>query len=65
MQDLLTTRKEIAAGILSFKESDFDKTGTHPAFGQMNLMQWLNFFLLHEAQHLFTVFKLGAELKKL
>ena len=64
MQDLLTTRKEMAAGIISFKESDYTKTGQHPAFGKMNLLQWLNFFLLHEAHHLFTIFKLGAELRK-
>ena len=64
MQDLLTTRKEMCAVILSFKEADLAKTGTHPAFGQMNLIQWLNFFLLHEAHHLFTIFKLSAELRK-
>jgi uncharacterized damage-inducible protein DinB len=64
MQDLLTTRKEIASGILSFKEADFKKSGLHPAFGKMTLVQWLNFFLLHEAHHLFTIFKLAAELKK-
>jgi DinB superfamily len=64
MQDLLTTRKEITKGILSFPASDLAKKGTHPAFGTMNLMQWLNFFLLHEAHHLFTIFKLSAELKK-
>jgi uncharacterized damage-inducible protein DinB len=64
MQDMLTTRKDMSAAILSFKEEDLAKTGTHPAFGQMNLIQWVNFFLLHEAHHLFTVFRLGAELKK-
>jgi uncharacterized damage-inducible protein DinB len=64
MQDLLTIRKDMSAGMLSFQESDFDKTGNHPAFGQMNLMQWINFFLLHEAHHLFTIFKLAAELRK-
>ena len=64
MQDLITTRKEMAAGIISFKETDYDKSGQHPLFGQMNLIQWLNFFLLHEAHHLFTIFKLAAELKK-
>jgi uncharacterized damage-inducible protein DinB len=64
MQDLLSTRKELAAGILLFKESDLTRTGRHPAFGQLNLLQWLNFFLLHEAHHLFTVFRLAAELRK-
>jgi uncharacterized damage-inducible protein DinB len=65
MQDLITTRKEMAADILSFKESDFVRTGQHLAFGKMNLVQWLNFFLLHEAHHLFTIFRLAAELKKM
>lgn len=64
MQDLLTTRKEMSAGILSFKETDLEKTGIHPKYGKMNIVQWLNFFLLHEAHHLFTIFKLTAELKK-
>jgi hypothetical protein len=31
----------------------------------MNMVQWFNFFLLHEAHHLFTIFKLAAELRKL
>src|SRR5436190_4296554 len=64
MQDLLTTRKEMAAEILSFRESDYDKTGCHPVFGKMNLLQWLNFFLLTEAINFFIFFNLAAELKK-
>lgn len=65
MQDLLTTRKEMTAEIVSFKETDFDKRGTHIVYGKMNLHQWLNFFLLHEAHHLFIIFKLAAEIKKI
>ncbi|HYM94193.1 MAG TPA: DinB family protein [Chitinophagaceae bacterium] len=64
MKDLLGTRKEMAAVFLSFKPEDYQKPGQHPAFGQMTLLQWMNFFLLHEAHHLFTIFKLAAELKK-
>lgn len=64
MQDLLTIRKEMATGILTFKETDFQKTAVHPAYGKMNLLMWLHFFLLHEAHHLFTIFKLGGMLKK-
>lgn len=64
MQDYITIRKEMAAGILSFNEMDYGKTGMHPSFGKMNLLQWLNFFLLHEAHHFFTIFKLAAELRK-
>ncbi len=64
MQDFITTRKEMAGRLLSLGPDDMNKTAVHPVFGQMNLPQWLNFFLLHEAHHLFTIFKLGAELRK-
>jgi uncharacterized damage-inducible protein DinB len=64
MQDLLHIRKEMSAGLFSFTENHLKKTGQHPVFGKMNLVQWLNFFLLHEAHHLFTIFKMAAMLKK-
>lgn len=64
MQNMLSTRKEMAAGLLSFNENDLQKTGEHPLYGKMNLVQWLNFFLLHESHHLFTIFKMAATLKK-
>ncbi len=64
MQDMITVRKQMSAEISSFPPSDLVKTGIHPVFGKMTILQWLNFFLLHEAHHLFTIFKLAAELKK-
>ncbi|HMK27401.1 MAG TPA: DinB family protein [Chitinophagaceae bacterium] len=64
MGNLITTRKEMSMGSLSIKEKDLQRTGTHPTFGTMTIAQWLNFFLLHEAHHIFTVFKMAAELKK-
>jgi uncharacterized damage-inducible protein DinB len=64
MGDMITIRKQTAAEITAFPPGDLAKTGTHPVFGQLTLLQWLNFFLLHEAHHLFTIFKLAAELKK-
>lgn len=65
MGDMITIRKQMAAEITAFPPDDLVKTGTHPVFGQLTFLQWLNFFLLHEAHHLFTIFKLAAELKKL
>jgi uncharacterized damage-inducible protein DinB len=64
MQDLLSTRKDMSASILNFTEADLMKVGFHPVYGKMNLPQWLNFFLLHESHHLFTIFKMAAVLKK-
>lgn len=31
------------------------RTGTHPTFGKMTVPEWIEFFLLHEAHHLYIV----------
>jgi uncharacterized damage-inducible protein DinB len=64
MKDLLGTRKDLASLFVSLKQEDFSRTGEHPVFGKLTILQWLNFFLLHEAHHLLTIFKLAAELRK-
>jgi uncharacterized damage-inducible protein DinB len=64
MKDMFSFRKEMAAELILFPTSDLIKPGTHPVYGKLSLVQWLHFFLLHEAHHLFTIFKLTAELKK-
>src|SRR5205814_2042428 len=54
MNDLIAARRELIGKIFSLKQEQLKYTGIHPVFGEMNLIQWLNFFLLHEAHHLFT-----------
>lgn len=63
MHDYIAIRKELAADMLTLPETDHHKTGVHQAFGIMTLAQWINFFLLHEAHHHFTIFRLTASLK--
>ena len=64
MEDLFVTRKGLSTEILSFKEADLMKEARHATYGKMNLLLWLHFFLLHEAHHLFTIFRLSMELRK-
>jgi uncharacterized damage-inducible protein DinB len=63
LQDLITTRKQITAEIHHYTDANLKKCGEHPAFGKMNISEWLNFFLLHEAHHLFAIFKMAGILK--
>ena len=63
IQDLLTTRKEMASGIEKFDDKDLEKKAYHSVYGGMNMISWLNFFLLHEAHHLFAIFKLAASIR--
>ena len=37
-----------------------ERTGRHPLFGRMTISEWTEFFLLHEAHHLFSIMKLAA-----
>ena len=45
-------------------ETLLTKTGLHPRYGLMTGRQWTEFFLLHEAHHLFTIFMLVQDLRK-
>jgi len=64
IQDLIKTRRIIAAYVLGLKDDALKRSGVHPVFGSMDIAYWMNFFLLHEAHHLFTIFKLSAEVKR-
>jgi len=64
MQDLITTRRELIDKIFSLREDQVLRKGRHPVFGNMSIVQWLNFFVLHESHHLFTIFKLVPQLRK-
>ena len=49
------TRRELISLLEDLPSTAWARTGTHPVFGEMKLVVWLEFFLLHEAHHLLTV----------
>jgi len=51
---LRTLRGELVAFVRSLSPAVSARTGLHPAFGEMDVAAWLDFFLLHEAHHLYT-----------
>jgi uncharacterized damage-inducible protein DinB len=51
-------RAKLMAHLRSLSEEDFERTGVHPKFGTMSLSLWLEFFLVHEAHHLYVVLQL-------
>ncbi len=48
-------RSELVGIVEQLSPSDFSRVGVHPLFGEMTLVEWLEFFLLHEAHHLLAV----------
>ena len=52
-------RKKITGVIFKLNENELQKVGSHQKFGVMNVVEWIEFFLLHEAHHIYTIFKLS------
>ncbi len=51
-------RAKLIVRLRSMNEAEFHRTGVHPKFGPMDLSQWLEFFLIHEAHHLYAILPL-------
>ena len=57
--DILSTdRKKLWISLQGLKEEQLHRKGTHLKFGTMNIPQWTEVFLLHEAHHLWTMLQL-------
>lgn len=54
-------RTKILDFISGLEAADLKKTGVHPKFGTLTLVQWIEFFVLHEAHHIFSIFQLAHE----
>jgi len=64
IRELNIDRKTLTSLIVSLTERELQRKGRHPKFGNLTILEWTGFFLLHEAHHLFTIFRLarGGEL---
>jgi uncharacterized damage-inducible protein DinB len=52
-------RQLFISHLLSLTKDQLSRTGIHPVLGSMALAEWIEFFLLHEAHHIMTIFKLA------
>lgn len=59
MNRLNGNRRQILELITNLPDDELLLQGTHPKFGKMTITEWTEFFLLHEAHHLFTIFRLA------
>jgi uncharacterized damage-inducible protein DinB len=55
---LASLREMLVTKLKSLSTEDYARTGIHPKFGAMTLALWLEFFLVHEAHHLYVVLQL-------
>ncbi len=53
LRRLKDARRRLIEWVTSLSRDQVSRTGLHPTFGEMSIPQWLEFFLLHEAHHLY------------
>lgn len=57
--ELQRRMREERAGLIeriaALSPAQFGRRGRHPLFGALSLREWLEFFLLHEAHHLYRI----------
>lgn len=58
LHDLTVERNIITDYLMTLPDAAIIKTGHHPIYGPMTITEWTEFFLLHEAHHLFSIFML-------
>jgi uncharacterized damage-inducible protein DinB len=51
-------RSEINFLIESLNDIQIQRKGRHPRFGNLSIVEWLEFFTLHESHHIFAIFQL-------
>jgi hypothetical protein len=68
LKDLLTELDErrtiISSTLEGMNEERLSRTAIHQRFGILNGCGWAEFFLLHEAHHLYAIFTLTQEIRK-
>lgn len=52
---LVALRRELTALVEGLDDLQVERVGLHPVFGALTVRQWLEFFLLHEAHHLYVI----------
>ncbi len=60
-EKLQTQRKQLIRQVERLSDGELARTGKHSRLGEMTIVQWLEFFLLHEAHHLLAVLQRTRE----
>ena len=65
VNEVLAGLRDLRAQMLELveklSEAELSRTAVHSRFGEMTLIEWLEFFLLHEAHHLLAVMQRARE----
>jgi uncharacterized damage-inducible protein DinB len=63
LKKISADREVIFNLITKLSPDKLDRKGRHTKYGRLDILEWTEFFLLHEAHHLFAIFQLTHTLK--
>jgi hypothetical protein len=55
LEKIRALRSALSARVEALTGEELERIGVHPAFGRMRLKLWIEFFLVHEAHHLYVI----------
>lgn len=64
LRRLRAARAQLLDWVDALSEKDARRVGVHPQFGEWDIPRWLEFFLLHEAHHLYFMVRRLAQAKQ-
>lgn len=56
--DFLSGRHRLTSRLRALSPAELRQTARYPVYGRLDVGGWTEFFLLHEAHHLFTMLRL-------
>jgi hypothetical protein len=60
-EELNKDRLILTSLLTKMGNAELKRVGVHQKFGKLTVLDWTEFFLLHEAHHLFTIFRLAHD----
>jgi len=61
IEELNKDRITLTGLLTKMGDKELRRVGVHPKFGKLTVLDWTEFLLLHEAHHLFTIFRLAHD----
>jgi hypothetical protein len=64
LERLRRRRGDLVARVAAMVPEEAGRTGVHSRYGEMDVTAWIEFFLVHEAHHLYVVMQRLAEARQ-
>lgn len=63
LDQFFADREKMIVLVKSLSEDKLNRIAMHKKFGSHSIAEWLDYFLLHEAHHIYKIFELGFNIE--